>query len=425
MTDRHSYSELQTYKACPLRYYLGRVIGLEVRGDGSEAHHIEYGKAMHEGLQAIYSGRILLQAQAAFSAAYPEQLQPLDRAKTRENGTIALERYVLHWRNTDAQFTVLSCEELDAGPFASGLDTVRLDLVIQAADGQIYGVDHKVTGKDLTYAYWAKYDPNSQITHYIDYIQERYGSCAGFFINAISMTWREPVKSNGASNAALFEVDDAAQPWLTYSHHEERFIKGNKQRKMIAAWGLITKFERVMFNRSSEQITQERASTALWIQAINQSEQLNRWAFNTESCYSCEFRGGDQHGGICRHGYEWPRDEELILMSYRIACRKIIQVQCVQCDGRGIVPEILRDMISWLRGLTWNTWNDYESKSKRRIETLLHLSPCASCAGSGAVNGSRCRLDLDHEEPCCEQAPTQAMDDGMQIEVASDMETIS
>lgn len=429
--QRHSYSALSTFRACPLRYKLRYLDGLELRDAARNVHHLEYGKAMHAGLEIWYSGPEtsgIQSMQDTFAAAYPIQLDPSDKAKTQENGIRALALYVERWREEDRKWKVLEVE----GPgtlnytLDSGLNELHCDLVMENLEhGGVYVWDHKTTTKQLGPWYWDQYSPNSQITGYIDYVQQKYGTCDGFIINAISLQWREPVKSDGkTNNVAWFKSDDAARPWLAYSHHEPREYRGGvlgKKGTYMAAWGLTVGFERQTFNRSEAQIQQERASTAYWKERIKEADRCAKcgwwpqdhngtgiegcldyqpsYGFNTGSCYSCEYRGGEVVGGICRPGYTWPQDSELILLSYRQVCRAMIQVECTQCTGLGIDLSFCDQ----LRAI---------AEDRKFLLTLvpgsafpLIADACPMCYGRKTVDGGRCQLDKGHVGLCSETAP--------------------
>ena len=427
---QYSHSSISTFQACPLRYYFRYVLGLQARDAESNTHHLAWGAALHAGLEAIYEAQqfeqqssenetiinTLTTAQEIFRAEYPTQLDPLDRAKTQENGIRALALYVQRWAEEDRNWRVLEVEGPGTGQaLASGLNELHTDLIVEnTAHGGIYIVDHKTTGKALGGSgYWDQFEPNSQITHYIDYTEQKFGSCEGFIINAISLQWRDEKKANNANNVALFELDDPAMPWLAYSHHEQRYIKGNKARDMMAAWGLTVAFERRVFNRSQQQVRQERESTNYWINQIEStsSECGPGYGFNTGACYSCDYRGGELVGGICRPGHEWPKDRELILLNYRRVCRQIIAVTCPACGGNGIEAscrKLLAELVA--SDKQWSEWPSY----------TINLTVCPTCKGTRTVDGPRCVLDLDHVEACSAllPAPLDSGIDEIQIEVS-------
>lgn len=326
MTDtRFSHSRLSDLKACGLRYYLKHVVGLRKHEDDADQHHLRYGGAMHEALEVLYAGgymnqpvddpaRLLDLAKETFLAAYPVQLDPADRAKTRDNGVLVLDWYVRHWREEDRRWKVVSVER----PEDTDAWSLRLDLVMENVEhGGIYAYDHKITKKYLNYDFWNTFEPNSQVTQYVDHVRKRYGECSGFYINAISMGYRQ------------------------------RAYKGEPA-------GFWAKFERQMFNRNDAQVEQERWSTARWVDLAGEAQRLielgddpiRAYGFNTDSCRFCEFRP------VCSAGWTWPTDAELIQIQFRRACLTIIEGGRCQLDyehegecALEFVPEAMGEVV--------------------------------------------------------------------------------
>lgn len=420
--QRHSYSALSTFRSCPLKYRYRYIDGLELRDAARNTHHLVYGAAIHRGLETLYGAHQnfgeyneggLFLAQAEFKQDYPTQLDPSDRAKTQDNGIRALALYVNRWREEDRKWKVLEVEGPGALNYTldSGLNELHCDLVLENLEhGGIYVMDHKTTTKALGPWYWDQYSPNSQITGYIDYVQQKYGACDGFIINAISLQWRDALKSDGkTNNVAWFQMENGDKPWLAYSHFEPREYRGGvlgKKGTYMAAWGLQVGFERQTFQRSDEQVRQERESTRYWINAIERAEAeqeyadriteknghipISAYGFNTSSCYSCEYRGGEVIGGICRPGYTWPQDSELILLSYRQVCREVIQVACPECKGKRALPISAEDLAASLEILP------AQEPANGYFLLPVYLVACSRCRATGLVDGPRCQLDRNH-----------------------------
>jgi hypothetical protein len=444
---------LSDFRSCPLRYYLRHVEGLQLRDAASNSHHLAWGAAFHSGLEHLYQysyqnvpversglddpradrAQVLEQAQDEFVIGYPTQLDPMDKVKTQDNGIRALELYVRRWAEEDRKWKVLEVEGPGQLVNATniGIGELHTDLIVENLEhGGIYVVDHKTTGKQLGPWYWDQYNPNSQITYYIDYCQEKYGSCEGFIINAVSLQWRDEKKSNGANNVEWFSPSDPDMPWLAYSHHEERPYKGGplgKAGPRMCAWGLQVNFERQVFNRTKGQIEQERRSTKSWIEKIGQAQYCSEcgfarascqsesvqlqeehafqpdYPFNANSCYSCEYRGGELTGGICRPGYEWPRDREIISLSYRQVCREIIMVPCPDCDhGFDVRLVNLNQRVLQAVGGDWTVF----------------IPACKRCGGVGIIPGPRCQLDRDHTGTCAPFTPIDNLEDEILVEVS-------
>lgn len=285
MTTAYSNSQLQTYKNCPLQYRFYWDLLLRLIDDEGGEHHLRYGNAFHEGLRVVYSGGTLREAQDQFLAAYPKQLSASDQAKTRQNGIATLAAYVKRWAEEDRKWKVVAVEERSDDPWS-----VKPDLVVENREhGGLYLVDHKTTGKYLNYDYWSRYEPNSQITHYLDYAQEKYGPIEGFIINAISFRFRQRASKDGPA-------------------------------------GFWCNFERQTFNRKPEQLEYERKSRAQWIADIESSRSEGFWRTNTDSCWKCQYRP------ICKAGWTWDDeperqsrdDRELIKIQYYQACYALL-----------------------------------------------------------------------------------------------------
>jgi hypothetical protein len=193
---------------------------------------------------------------------------------------VALAEYIKRYRNEDKrQWRIIEIETRSDDPWS-----VKPDLVVENVEhGGLYLVDHKTTGSYLNYRYWERYQPNSQITHYLDYAQSRYGPIEGFIINAISFRFRE------------------------------------KQYKGEPA-GFWCAFERQTFNRKPEQLQYERDSRADWIRDIEHSRENHFWRTNTDSCWKCQFKP------ICAAGWTWEEDRELIQLQWKQVC-------AIECDG--------------------------------------------------------------------------------------------
>lgn len=314
----YSNSYLQRFRECPLACYYHNELRLRKRDDGTESHHMAYSKAFHLGLAVLYndpqayiasSTALLRQAQQSFLDTYPRQLDPADLAKTRQNGITALAQYVSRWREEDKRYKVLSVETMDNQE--DGF-VVKLDLVLQdMATEQIFGLDHKTTKKYLNYDYWSGFEPNSQIVEYVRYIKERWGFCDGFIINAISFRWQAEKDKRGGFNGQWLDLNNAEANG--YSMRERRFSKYHK-RDMLACWGLRTSFERQTFNVNERQMQANYDSRQYWTDRVEHAKATGLWGMNTSQCKFCEYRD------LCKAGWFWPDDAELIDIGYRRIC---------------------------------------------------------------------------------------------------------
>lgn len=299
-----SISTVQMMKDCPLKYRLHTIIGLRKIEDESAEHHLRYGSAWHKAMEVIYNAQrataelyrvvgdrfigrdtmrrvILAQAKEAFLAAYPKQLDESDNAKTQESAFAALESYYdLYAEDDRARWKVLAVEAPKS--YDNGF-IVHLDMVAEDLEhGGIYGFDFKTTKKALGYDFFGRFEPSSQITRYVDYIRDRYGSCEGFYIRATQFGYRS------------------------------RMYKGEPA-------GFYCKHEQQLFNVNDAQIEIEKASAEYWRGQITALTFHDRWGTNTDHCPFCQFKP------ICRSGWRWPEDQDLILNQYRVVCGQMTE----------------------------------------------------------------------------------------------------
>lgn len=275
MIDPMSYSNssLNTFAVCPRKYFLRYEAKLRPRSGSN--HPMEYGSAMHEGLAVLGKGGTLEEAQAAFRKAYPAQLDPADRAMTIPNGVQTLAWYVDEYAADEEMYETLEVEELS---HSDDDFVVKLDRVVKEREtGRILGIDHKITGKYLDYKWWGKFEISSQIGEYIRFIQDKYGYCDGFIIDGIGMRYRS------------------------------RAYKGEPA-------GFWARFERHIFNRSDSRQEQDLKDRLYWIDRIEDARARDHWGKNTEACWNCDYQD------ICKFGYEWPIDEQLIIADYMQVC---------------------------------------------------------------------------------------------------------
>jgi len=271
----YSHSYISKYQECPLSCQYKYELRLRKREEGAGEHHLVFSRAFHEGLANWYQGKGVNAAINAFVEGYPRQLNEGDLAKTSQNGVKCMAAYVQRWQQEDKRWKVLEVEHMDHQE--DGF-VVKLDLVLQdTATEQIFGMDHKVTGAYLNYDYWSKFEPNSQVIEYVRYIQEKFGYCDGFIVNAISLRYLQRASKNGP-----------AGPWFN--------------------------FERQTFNVNGRQMEADLQSRHYWTERIEQSKASGLWGMNTSQCKFCEYCD------LCKAGWFYPDDAELIDINYRRIC---------------------------------------------------------------------------------------------------------
>lgn len=268
-------STVGDYIRCPLNFNFRHNLHLQRIDSGIGEHHLVYGQAIHEALRIIYTENDLEKAQAKMRECYPKQLDPDDLAKTADNAVFALEKYVEHY-DWDKDWEVLSVEETD---WDGNYVAVTPDMVVKDRNDNIFIVDHKTTGRYLNFDYFADFDPNSQVTHYIQRTKERFGNCDGFIVNAMRFAF---LKRASKDRAAGFNVE----------------------------------FERQCFQRTAQQIERTMRSTEEWIKEIERSHESGYWraAETPSACRFCSYKS------ICSSGWSWEDDAELITNLFRQVC---------------------------------------------------------------------------------------------------------
>lgn len=302
---RYSHSALALYRLCPLRYALHYESHLAPLQPPSR-HDLDFGNAWDAGLTAWYRDGNASKALDAFAAAYPQNKYPsvlplFSQGKTFDNGLKGLAAYITRWQEEDAHWTVLSLQEKDTNDANDRI--LKMDMVVRDdRDGQVYGIDNKSTASYLDNKYWARYEPNSQVRMYADRLNERYGDCGGFIINAASFKHRS--KAYTPRQGPDKGVQQPAGDWHS--------------------------FARMTFNPTANALGLERDSAAYWVSRIEADRESGQWGYNDQSCHAygreCEFYQ------LCSVGYSWPQDEELVLNYYRQQCPKILTEGKCQLD---------------------------------------------------------------------------------------------
>lgn len=299
-SHKYSYSQIQTYAACPLRYFYRYVVQLSPLVESE--HDLRFGKAWDAALGVIYSGGRPLNAQEAFAASYPPEEYPANLphwspGKSFLAGWNAILAYLDKWQEDNSHWEVLTIQSRD---YKEATDeeygrTVVLDLVVRdRRDGLVYGVDSKTTGKYLDANYASQFEIHSQIRQYVDHLQSQYGQVGGFYIDAAS--FRHRTKAYTPRKGPDKGVQLPAGDWQD--------------------------FKRYLYTPNESALLQERQSFANWVRKIEGDRESGTWSYNTDQCVRgplvCPYHG------VCSLGYEWPTDAELILQQgYRLRCPRV------------------------------------------------------------------------------------------------------
>lgn len=248
------YSEKEAFNSCPLKYKWTQE-GLKKEKEDRSVHHLKWGQAIHAGLEAYYKGLPFPAVEKAFMDVYPIQLDQADTAKTVENGVEVLKQYVKHYGAMDQGWEVLATELEGLVGIGDEEHGLHIDLVGRLKQtGEIYFWDHKTSGKEPGVTYWKSFEISGQITRYTVYVQEKFGECAGCFINNIA---------------------------LKFLLRKNKYGEGP---------GLVVRFERQLFNRTPQQVEYWRRSDEDWMRVMEFCAKENVWpkALNT-LCSYCEF----------------------------------------------------------------------------------------------------------------------------------------
>jgi hypothetical protein len=248
------YSEKEAFNSCPqkFKYVLD---GLKKSKDDRSVHHLTWGQAIHAGLEAHYKGADWATIQKAFLDIYPVDLDDADLAKTSKNGLEVLRRYIAFYKGQDDVWEVMDTEHaglIEIGDEDHGL---HIDLIARHRQtGEVYFWDHKTSQKEASVTYWKTYELSGQVSRYTDYVMQKFGSCAGCYINNMSV----------------------------------KFLK--IKNKYGEGPGLVVKFERQLFNRTPEQLKFWRDSDEGWMKLMEFAKQTGVYpkALNT-LCGWCEY----------------------------------------------------------------------------------------------------------------------------------------
>lgn len=235
------YSDKESFNSCPFKYKLEKIDGLKKIEEGEDSHDKNWGAAIHEALRSHYQGKSWQEITESFLRIYPKHLKEDDLAKTPETGIQCLKLYREYYANQDTAWEILSTEEEGIIEIGGEEHELHVDLVARSKQsGDIYLWDHKTTGKTPSYTYWKAYELSGQISRYVSWCSEKYGSCSGAIINNITVGYR------------------------------------SKRYKDEPA-GFWCKFERQIFNRSKTQLDYWRQSDEEWMRLIKVCEQTDTW----------------------------------------------------------------------------------------------------------------------------------------------------
>ena len=260
-TFRIDYSQLQCFIECPRRYYNRYKVCLKKITEDEREIDMNFGKAIHKGLEAYYKGSGKDEALKVFN----EGFTPLagDKVRTPTHGVALLSAYITYYSGLtnelgDTHLTTLSSVEgvpaveiKDSYHIGNIEYIVKIDRIVKSNAGN-WVQDHKCTMKSL-YTFSNKFTPNMQVSGYVDYVIRKYGQCSGFIPNVL---------------------------WFGF---RTRAYKGEPA-------GFHYQFQRDIINRTKEQIDDFEQNVIYWTDKLQQAEQDNYWGKNESQCGRCSYR---------------------------------------------------------------------------------------------------------------------------------------
>lgn len=251
-----SHSRVSCFNGCPYQYKLKYIDGLEKIEKTEFQNDSVWGSAIHKALEKHYKGGSEEEVIEEFKSYYPEDLSLKDEAKTVEGGVQCLKAYRTFYKEQDKDWEVLETEIKDTVLNDGDSHNLVIDLVARHKPSQtIYAWDHKTTTADkMKYSFWKRYELDSQVTMYTEYLIQRFGSCAGFWVNGIAVG------------------------------HRKRMYKGEPA-------GHYQKFERNLFSRSPKQIEAWKESDKQWRSLMDYAMASGSYPKALNGlCNYCEFQ---------------------------------------------------------------------------------------------------------------------------------------
>lgn len=247
------HSERGRFNTCPYAYHLEQE-GWRPLELTEKAEDRTFGIAIHDALKVFYDTGSLEGALNKYSELYPFKKEYKSKAKDYESGLQLLKNYFLYWSVSDKQWDVLATELADKSVFNDEEHELHIDLVARNKQtGEVWGWDHKVTEKFAGKGFFKKYEIDAQVTRYTAYLQDKYGACGGFLINAMQVG------------------------------HRERKYKEEPA-------GYYQKFDRQPFSRTPKQIEFWKRSEGEWQRMIEFCEKESVWPKHLSSlCGWCDY----------------------------------------------------------------------------------------------------------------------------------------
>ncbi|MFA5133057.1 MAG: PD-(D/E)XK nuclease family protein [Candidatus Paceibacterota bacterium] len=256
------YSQLNTFINCPHKYRNKYLLGLaKIKIDERDTDK-NFGKSVHKSLEILYKGGSLEQAKEIFRKEY--QCVENEKVKTPLHGEKLTEEYWKYWNESTSDISdkcLTTAEVESVGDFIIGDKVkyiVKIDRIVRSNSGY-WVIDHK-TSTSLSYNYFWQFNPNMQISGYVDYATRKFGQCSGAIIDLLSLGFRQ------------------------------------KKYKEFEA-GFHCEFVREIINRNKEQIADFEKNVLMWTDRIVRSEMLNEFPKNEYYCHG--YKSGCEYKELC------------------------------------------------------------------------------------------------------------------------------
>ena len=318
-----SFSELQTFARCPRKYYYNNVLKLQRK---RVALPLALGILMHEALQEYYLGgeSAMWQAVEQFEQDYLDKPFVLDDdfvvfEDLLQQTRVMLREYLAYYPNDDLG-TVLHVEEQFTLTLASGsVVTFTPDLVVRDADGVVWVVDHKTTGRlpDAGLPYG-----EMQARLYLAAVRAMYPECGGFIFNYIrKKAPRQPRLNKTAPHwvSDLARVDTTFDILHTFLLEEAPHLlkEPSHRRRLQELYSTNNFFRRVRVLSSAEADAAVVEDTEMWCANMDDAAATGRYPrhfanhlHGIMSCQSCSYLA------VCQSDLMGWDTESVILQQY-------------------------------------------------------------------------------------------------------------
>jgi hypothetical protein len=279
-------TQIQTWQACPMKYYLQFICGLKKVEEGITDIDLRFGSSVHKCLEVYYKGKGITNEQIEEVwkgfIDLPESYE--EKSKTRENGIKLCTDYTQLYEGRDKDWEILGVEKLVRIPIGDDTYVVKLDLIIKV-NGNVYAVEHKTTSR-ISPTYFAKFTPNTQISAQTAAVSQEFGECSGVIINALESGW--------VTKPVLIAPEDSDTG--NYSIKEVKYCK-YYSKEMAYCSGFHSNFQREIINRTKEQVADFKVNVQMEIAKLKTDVQMGLFGKHEQRCH--DYKNGCQFKELC------------------------------------------------------------------------------------------------------------------------------